>query len=68
MMAFLRAGIPISNLEYLRDILEENALRLAVTRHMLGLVPFILDKERCRIKEEVQGKHLSVIFDMAPRD
>ena len=27
MMAFLRAGIPISKLEYLRDILEENALR-----------------------------------------
>ena len=38
-MAFLRAGIPISKLEYLRDILEENALRLTDTRHMLDLVP-----------------------------
>ena len=38
-MAFLQAGIPISKLEYLRDILEENALRLTDTRHMLDLVP-----------------------------
>ena len=33
MMAFLRAGIPISKLEFLREILEENALRLTDTRH-----------------------------------
>ena len=63
MMAFLRAGIPISKLEYLRDILEENALRLTDTRHMLDLVPFILEEERSRIKEEIQGKFLSLIFD-----
>ena len=66
-MAFLRAGIPISKLEYLRDILEENALRLTDTRHMLDLVPFILEEERSRIKEEISGKHLSLVFDGTSR-
>ena len=49
-MAFLWAGIPISKLEYLRDILEENALRLTDTRNMLDLVPFVLEEEKSRIK------------------
>ena len=44
-MAFLQAGILISKLEYLRDILEENALRLTDTKHMLDLVPFVLGEE-----------------------
>ena len=44
-MAFLRAGIPISKLEYLQDILEDNALCLTDTRHMLNLVPFVPDEE-----------------------
>ena len=44
--AFMRAGIPIGMLDILRDILEEKALRLADTRHMLDLIPFILDEER----------------------
>ena len=41
-MAFLRAGVPLSKLEFFRDILKENALRLTDTRHMLDLIPFIL--------------------------
>ena len=66
-MAFLRAGIPIAKLEFLRDILEENALCLTDTRHMLDLVPFILEEERSRIKEEIQGKCLSLVFDGTSR-
>ena len=66
-IAFLRAGIPISKLEYLRHILEENALRLTDTRHMLDLVPFVLDEERLRIKREISGKLLSLVFDGTSR-
>ena len=44
--AFLHVGIPISKLEYLRDILEENALCLTDTIHMLDLVPFVLRNGR----------------------
>ena len=54
-------------MEHLRGILEENALRLTDTRHMLDLVPFILEEERSRIKEEIQGKFLSLVFDGTSR-
>ena len=60
-MAFLQAGKPISKLEYLRDILEEYALRLTDTRHMLDLVPFVLEEEKSRVKREISGKFLSCI-------
>ena len=65
--AFMRAGIPIGKLDILRDILEEKALRLADTRHMLDLIPFILDEERGLIREEIKDKFVSVIFDGTSR-
>ena len=34
---------------------------------MLDLVPFILEEERSRIKEEISGKHLSLVFDGTSR-
>ena len=46
MMAFLPAGIPISKFEYLQEIIEENVLSLINTRHMLVVVPFILEEEQ----------------------
>lgn len=67
-MGFLWAGIPISKLEYLRDILEENTLRLTDTRHMLDLVPFVLEEEKSRIKKrEISDKFLSLVFDGTSR-
>ena len=64
---FLRAGVPLSKLAIFRPLLEEKALRLCDTRHMLDLVPFILDEERARIKKEIEGKFVSVIFDGTSR-
>ena len=66
-MAFLRAGVPLSKLEFFRGILEENALRLTGTRHMLNLVPFVLQEEKSKIKDEIKGKFVSVIFDRISR-
>ena len=65
--AFMRAGIPICKLDILRDILEEKAFRLADTRHMLDLIPFILGEERAAIQEEIKDKYVSVIFDGTSR-
>lgn len=65
--ALLRAGIPLSKLDSFRDILEENAYRLTDRRHMFDLVPFILKEEEARIKNDIAGKHLSVIFDGTSR-
>ena len=64
---FMRAGVPLSKLEYFRDILEENALRLTERSHMLDFVPFLLEEEKSYIKEEINGKHLFIIFDGTTR-
>ena len=42
---FMRAGVPISKLQYFRDLLEENSMRLTERSHMLDLVPFVLEEE-----------------------
>ena len=68
-MAFMKSGIPLAKLECpeMRSLLEENGFRLTDKRHMMDLVPFVLDQGRKRIREEVKGKCISVIFDGTTR-
>ena len=47
---------------FFRDLLEENSYRLSDNRHMSDLIPFVLQQEQAKIKEEVQGKHMGVIL------
>lgn len=51
----------------LRSLLEENGYSLTDPRHMMDLVPFILDEERKLIRKHVEDKFLSVIFDGTTR-
>ena len=65
---FVRAGVPISKLKHFRDLLKENALRLHEPRHMLDLIPFILDSEKSKIKTDIKDKlYVSLIFDGTSR-
>ena len=64
---FMRAGVPISKLEYFRDLLEEKAMRLTERSHMLDFVPFVLEEEKSLIKEEIKNKDLSIIYDGTTR-
>ena len=63
----LRAGIPLSKLDTLRDLLEESATRLTDTRHMYELIPFILDQEKAQIQSEIRDKYISIIYDGTSR-
>ena len=45
--------------------MEENAFRLTDRRHMHDYVTFILKEEEGRIRLEIDGQQLSVIFDGA---
>ena len=40
--AFLRAGVPLNKLDYLRDLLEEGCYRLTDKRQMYDYIVFIL--------------------------
>lgn len=61
--AFLKAGVPVSKLEHLKNILEESAAQLTQHTYMLDLLPFILEEEKAQVKEEIEGKYLTIIFD-----
>ena len=65
--AFLRAGVSLNKLCHFRDILECNSYKLADLRGMYDLIPFVVDNEQKQIKQEVQGKRISVIFDGTTR-
>ena len=68
-MTFMRSGIPLSKLDCtdLRNLLEENGYRLTDARHLLDMVPFIVQQERTLLRSEIQGKYISMVFDGTSR-
>ena len=65
--AFLRAGVPLNKVEVFRELFEETGYRLTDRRNMHDLIPFIHKQEFERIREEINGKDVSVIFDGTTR-
>lgn len=61
--AFLKAGVPITKLKYFQPLLEQNALQLTQHRYTSDLLPYILKEEVARIKEEIKGRYLTIVFD-----
>ena len=59
----LKAGVPLSKLDKLRDLLEENARALTTSSSLRQLLPFILQNEISLLKKEIDGKYLSILFD-----
>ena len=68
-MAFMTSGIPLSKLDSpdLRSLLEDNGYRLTDHRHMLDMVPFVLNEECTHLRSELQGKYLGAVFDGTTR-
>ena len=64
---FLRAGIPLAKIDDLRGILEEGALRLTHSSHLADYIPPILRTEKQKVRKELEGKHVSVVFDGTTR-
>ena len=61
--SFLKAGIPLSKVDCMRDLLEEHAFSLSGRQHLSETIPFIHQQEIDEIKQEISGKEVSVIFD-----
>lgn len=65
--AFLKAAIPLSKLHHFRDLLEQNAYRVADDRGMYDTIPLVLSGERKKLNEELSGKNVSVVFNGTSR-
>jgi len=68
-LTLMQVGIPLSKLDCpgLRELLEENGFRLTDSRHMMDIIPFLLQEELTRVRGEIQGKHVAVVFDGTTR-
>ena len=59
---FLKAGVPLNKIDIFRDVLDEGSYRLAGRCSLSALIPFILSEEKQKIREEIAGKNVSIIF------
>ena len=64
---FLKAGVLLAKIEQFRELLEQNAYRLTDRRGMSDIIPFLHAEEKRKIKAEIAGKNVSVIFDGTTR-
>ena len=64
---FMRAGVALSKMDVFRPLLEEGGYRIAGRRTMSDLIPFIHQQEVKRVKSEIEGRKVSVIFDGTTR-
>ena len=64
---FLSAGVPLSKIDRLRGLLEENGLRLTNSTHLYDYIPLLLKQEKEKIRTEVAGTVVSAIFDGTTR-
>ena len=62
-MALLKAGVPLAKVDCFRELLEENSTALTSATNLRKLVPFILHEEMQKIKGEIDGRPVSIIFD-----
>ena len=60
--AMLKAGVALSKIDSLRDLLEEHGYSLSSSTHLRQLVPFILHEEVASLKEEIAGRCVSIVF------
>ena len=59
----LRAGIPLSKADSLRDLFEETSTTLTSSSNLRQLIPLIFYEEITKIKREIEGRPISIIFD-----
>ena len=64
---FLKAGIPLMKVDSLRSLLEEGTYKLTHSSHLSDYIPVIHGEEKKRIRSEIDGQKVSVIFDGTTR-
>lgn len=60
---FMKAGVPLTKVDCLCDLLEENTYRLSNSQNLRQLIQFIQQQEQIAIIRDLEGKSMSIIFD-----
>ena len=63
--SFMKAGVPLNKIDCFQDweLLEEEAFSLTSSRHLSNFIDVIAKDERKKVKEEIEGRDVSIIFD-----
>ena len=64
---FLKAGVPLHKMDDFHELLEEGGYRLTSAPYMRQLIPFVKKEEEEKIKDEISGTNVAVIFDGTTR-
>ena len=65
--ACLYAGIPMEKIDHLRELLERGGTALTSSTHLKAIVPKIETFELNRLRKELEGQRVCVIFDGTTR-
>lgn len=63
----LFAGIPLNKIDSLRELLERGGTALTASSHLKAMVPKIEEFELKRLRNELKGQRVCVIFDGTTR-
>ncbi|PFX19546.1 hypothetical protein AWC38_SpisGene16042 [Stylophora pistillata] len=61
--AFLKAGVPINKIDQFREIFEDQGYSLSHSSNLSTMIDVINKEEKEKVKKEITGRNVSVIFD-----
>ena len=64
----MKAGVALEKVDCFCGFLEGNAYRLTGSQHLRELIPFIHHQEVTKVKNDINEKCVSVIFDGTTHD
>ena len=59
----MKAGVPLNKIDCFQELLEEEEFSLTLSRHLSDFIDVIAKDERKKVKEEIEGRDVSIIFD-----
>ena len=64
---FMMAGLAFTHMDTLRPVLENPGVTLTNSSHMRSYIPHVRAIEIAKLKEEIEGQFLSIVFDGTTR-
>jgi len=61
--ALLKATVPLSKLDSFRDLLKEHGYAPCDSLHLRRLISFILQDKISKLKQDINGRHMTIVFD-----